>query len=156
MNVLGPAAAAVAEVLTVGNQALVQVAGEQRDAVGAGVVAEAVAGHADLAAAGGAEHVLIKPEPVLDLLVAGGLQTGEGNRHHGDSCGRTPVLAGGRGSMRRSAIPFIRLGFFLIALKQGPQGEQLQVPLLHQLQPGGFLPVTGPWHGGRKICLQTA
>ena len=36
--------------------------------------------------------------------------------------------------MTRSAIPFIRLGFFLIALKQGPQGEHLQVPLLHQVQ----------------------
>jgi hypothetical protein len=33
--------------------------------------------------------------------------------------------------MTRSSIPFIRLGFFLIALKQGPQGEHLQVPLLH-------------------------
>jgi hypothetical protein len=58
--------------------------------------------------------------------------------------------------------------FILIALKQGPQGEHLQVPLLHQLQPGGIgllgakqlhlgsiradgqviLPVTGPWYGG--------
>ena len=28
----------------------------------------------------------------------------------------------------------MRLGFFLIALKQGPQGEHLQVPLLHQVQ----------------------
>ena len=75
-----------------------------------------------------------------------------------------------------SAIPFIRLGFFLIALKQRPQGEHLQVPLLHQLQAGGIglhwakqlhlgcirtdwqgiLPVTGPWHGERKICPQTA
>jgi hypothetical protein len=36
--------------------------------------------------------------------------------------------------MTRSAIPFIRLGFFLIALKQWPQGEHLQVPLLHQVQ----------------------
>jgi hypothetical protein len=36
--------------------------------------------------------------------------------------------------MTRSAIPFIRLGFFLIALKQGPPGEHLQVPLLHQVQ----------------------
>ena len=36
--------------------------------------------------------------------------------------------------MTRSAIAFIRLGFFLIALKQGPQGEHLQVPLLHQVQ----------------------
>jgi len=38
--------------------------------------------------------VLIEPGPVLDCLVAGGLQTGEGDRHHGDSCGRTSVLAG--------------------------------------------------------------
>jgi hypothetical protein len=37
-----------------GDQALVQVAGEQRDAVRARVVAEEVAGHADLAAAAGA------------------------------------------------------------------------------------------------------
>ena len=36
--------------------------------------------------------------------------------------------------MTRSAIAFMRLGFFLIALKQGPQGEHLQVPLLHQVQ----------------------
>jgi len=84
MNVLGPAAAAMGEVLAVGDQPLVQLAGEQRDAVGAGVVAEEMAGHADLAAAAGTEHVLIKPGPLLDRLVAGGLQTGEGDRHHGD------------------------------------------------------------------------
>jgi hypothetical protein len=30
------------------------------------------------------EHSLIEPGPVLDRLVAGGLQTGEGDRHHGD------------------------------------------------------------------------
>jgi len=94
MQIFCPAAAAVAEVLAVGDQALMQVAGEQRDAVGAGVVAEEMAGHADLAAAGGAEHVLIKPGPIFDLLVAGGLQTGEGDRHHEDFCGRTSVLAG--------------------------------------------------------------
>jgi hypothetical protein len=76
---------------------------------------------------------LIEPGPIFDLLVAGGLQTGEGDRHHGDSCGRTPVLAGH-------------------ALWR--QGEQLQVPLLHQLQPGGILPVTGPWHGGRSAALR--
>jgi len=81
-------------VLAMGDQALVQVAGEQRDAVGAGVMPEKVAGHADLAAAAGEEHVLIELGPVLDCLVAGGLQTREGDRHHGDSCGRTPVLAG--------------------------------------------------------------
>jgi hypothetical protein len=59
-----------------------------------------VAGHADLTAATFSQHVLIEPGPVLDRLVAGGLQTGEGDRHHDDSCGRTPVLAGGRFAKR--------------------------------------------------------
>ena len=94
VQVFCPAAAAMGEVLTVGDQALVQVAGEQRDAVGARVVPEEVAGHADLAAPAGAEHVLIEPRPVLDRINAGGLQTGEGDRHHGDFIGRMPVLAG--------------------------------------------------------------
>ena len=102
MQVFRPAAAAVGEVLAVGNQALVQVAGEQRDAVRAGVVSEEMAGHADLAAAAFSEHVLIQPGPIFDLLVAGGLQTGEGDRHHGDSCGRTPVLAADAGRCRIS------------------------------------------------------
>jgi len=88
--VAGPTAHA-----TAGDQPLMQVAGEQRDAVGAGVVPEEMAGHADLAAAAGAEHVLIEPGPVLDRIKAGGLQTGEGDRHHGSPCGRTPVLAWG-------------------------------------------------------------
>jgi hypothetical protein len=82
-----PAAAAVCEVLAMGNQALVKVAGKQRDAVRAGVVPEAMTGHADLAAAACAEHVLIEPGPVFNRLVAGGLQTGEGDRNHGDSWG---------------------------------------------------------------------
>jgi len=38
VQVFGPAAAAVGEVLSMGNQPLVQVAGEQRDAVGSRVV----------------------------------------------------------------------------------------------------------------------
>ena len=94
MQVFCPAAAAVGEVLAMGDQALMQVAGEQGDAVGAWVVAEEMAGHADLAAAAGAQHGLIQLGPLLDLLVAGGLQTGEGDRHHGDFCGCTNVLAG--------------------------------------------------------------
>ena len=77
-----------------GNQPLMQVAGEQGDAVGARVVSEEMAGHADLAAAAVSEHLLIQPGPLLDLLVAVGLQTGKGDRHHGDYCGRTSVLAG--------------------------------------------------------------
>ncbi len=84
VQVFCPAAAAVGEVLAMGDQALMQMAGEQRDAVGAGVVPEEVAGQADLTAPAGAEHLLIKPGPVLDRLVAGGLQTGEGDWHHGD------------------------------------------------------------------------
>ena len=51
------------------------------------------------------------------------------------------ILVGDAGS----AIPVIRLGFFLIALKQGTQGEHFQVSLLHQLQPGGGgLDCSGP------------
>ncbi len=80
--------------LALGDQALVQVAGEQRDAVGAGVVAEEVAGHAHLTATAGAEHVLIELGPVFDCFASGGLQTGAGDRHHGDLYRRTPVLAG--------------------------------------------------------------
>jgi selenophosphate synthase len=99
MQIFCPAAAAVAEVHAMGNQPLMQVAGEQRDAVGAQVVAEAVAGHADLAAAAFSQHVLIEPGPIFNLLVAGWLQTGEGNRHHGNFCGHTPILAGGCGAM---------------------------------------------------------
>jgi hypothetical protein len=94
MQVFYPAAAAVGEVLAMGDQPLVQVAGEQGVAVGAWVVAEEMAGHADLAAAAFSQHVLIQPGLLLDLLVAGWLQTGKMDRHHGDYCGRTPVLAG--------------------------------------------------------------
>jgi hypothetical protein len=61
-----------------GDQALMQLAAEQGDDVGAGVVAEEMEGHEDLdsaaAAAAGAEHVLFKPGPVLDRINAGGLR----------------------------------------------------------------------------------
>jgi hypothetical protein len=55
-----------------GDQALIQLAAEQGDAVGAGVVAEEMAGHAELAAAAaaGAEHVLIELGLVLDRTLA--------------------------------------------------------------------------------------
>jgi len=48
------------KVLAVGNQPLMQVAGEQGEAVGTRVVAEEMAGHAYLAAAAGAQHGLIQ------------------------------------------------------------------------------------------------
>jgi len=73
VQVFCPAAAALGEVLATGDQPLVQMAGEQRDAVGAGVVPEEMAGHAGLAAAAGAEHVLIEPGPVFDRIKARGL-----------------------------------------------------------------------------------
>ncbi len=44
-----------------GGRSAGMVAGEQRDAVGAGVVAEEMAGHADLAAAAFSQHLLIQP-----------------------------------------------------------------------------------------------
>jgi hypothetical protein len=53
-----------------GDQALIQWAAEQGDAVGAGVVGEEPAGHVDLAAAAEAEHVLFEPGPVLDRINA--------------------------------------------------------------------------------------
>ena len=67
MQVFCPAAAAVDEVLAMGDQPLVKVAGEQRDAVRARVVAEQMASHANQAAPAEAEHVLIEPGPVLDV-----------------------------------------------------------------------------------------
>jgi len=73
MQVFCPAAAAVVEVLAMGDLALMQVAGEQGDAVGAGVVAEEMEGHAGLAATAGAEHLLIQPGPILNRLGSGGL-----------------------------------------------------------------------------------
>ena len=54
-----------------GEQALVQLAGEHRDAVHPGVVPEEVAGHADLAAAAAKEDLLIEIGPLLDGLLQG-------------------------------------------------------------------------------------
>jgi len=59
--------------LPMGDQPLVKVAGEQGDGVGAWVMAEEMAGHANLMAAARAEHLLIQPGPVLDRIHAGGL-----------------------------------------------------------------------------------
>jgi hypothetical protein len=65
-HVVRPALAAAGEVLALRDQALVQLAGEQRDAVDAGVVAKPVAGHADLAAAGLEQHALVEVGPLLN------------------------------------------------------------------------------------------
>ena len=78
-----------------GDQALVQLAGEYRDAVHSRVVPEPVAGHADLATAGLEQGALIEIGP----LVYGDIQpcaercrAGERVSHDSES-GRTPVLA---------------------------------------------------------------
>ena len=76
-----------------GDQAMVQLAGEQRDAVHSRVVPEPVAGHADLVAAGLEQYRLIEVGPLLDRLDAGGMQSQKRDRRHGDTCMRTPVLA---------------------------------------------------------------
>ncbi len=75
-----------------GQQALVQLAGEQGDAVHPGVVPEPVAGEANLAAAAGPEHNLIEVGPRLDgRFFPGGVRvpTGtagasRGSRHETD------------------------------------------------------------------------
>ncbi len=48
------------------DQSLVELTGEHRDAVDARVMPEPVAGHADLAAAGLEQHVLIEIGPLLN------------------------------------------------------------------------------------------
>ena len=74
VQVLRPAAAAIGEVVAIGDQALVQMACQLGDAVRAWVVPEEVAGHAHLSAPAGAQHRFIQPGPLLDRLLAGGPQ----------------------------------------------------------------------------------
>jgi len=104
VQVLHPAAAAVGEVLSLVDQALVQVAGEQRNAIGPRVVAKEMAGHADLVAAAGVEHLLIKPRPVPNRIKAGGLLPEDLHRHHGDCCGPS-LIAGVEDSVVSARCP---------------------------------------------------
>ena len=71
---VGPALATAGEVLAVGDQALMQLAGEQRDAADAGLVAEPVAGHADLAAAACSQHPLIEVGPAVAARADAGIR----------------------------------------------------------------------------------
>ena len=95
-----------------GDQGLMQMAGEQRYAVGSRVVAEEMAGHADLMAAAGVEHLLIEPRPVPNRLKARGVQPGDVQWHHGGFYGR-PHIAGVWGFCRlcpmHDAVPTMRL-----------------------------------------------
>jgi hypothetical protein len=52
-----------------GKQALVQLTGEQGNAVHPSVVAEEMAGEADLAAAAGHQHLLIEIGPLLAATI---------------------------------------------------------------------------------------
>jgi len=61
--------AAVGEVFPLAQQSLVQLTGENRDAVDPGVVAEEVAGEADLAAAAGQQHLFIEIGPLLVAVI---------------------------------------------------------------------------------------
>jgi hypothetical protein len=94
MQLLRPTAAAVGEVLAMGDQALVQVAARHRDAVGPGVVAEEVAGYARLAAAARDQHRLIEPRPVFQEHLTGRVSRGGRNRGHGDLSMRGLYLQG--------------------------------------------------------------
>ena len=65
-----------------GQQALVQLAGQQRNAGHTGVVAEPMTGEADLAAATGHQDLLIEIGPLLDGVLTGSLRPGaRGERH---------------------------------------------------------------------------
>ena len=68
-HVVGPALAAADQVLALGKQPLVQLTGEQRDALGSGVMSEPVARHADLSAPARAQHALIEVRPGLALAL---------------------------------------------------------------------------------------
>ncbi len=76
-----------------GQQALVQLAGEHRGAVHPSVVAKPVAGQADLAAAGGHQYLLIEVGPLLEAAIVCGRDV------------RRPGAAGaGRGSSHGDTI----------------------------------------------------
>ena len=82
MQLLGPVRAAAGQVLSMSDQALVEVAGEHGDAISTGMVPKEMAGETDRTAAAGLQLLLIKLRPVLQRLVAGWLDAGEGNRDH--------------------------------------------------------------------------
>jgi len=67
---IGPTLAATSEVLPLADQALMQLAGERRDAAHPGVMTKPMAGHTDLAAAAGAQHRIVQIGPRLNGLQA--------------------------------------------------------------------------------------
>jgi len=95
MQILRPAAAAMGEVVAMGHQPLMQMAGQLGDAVGPWVMPEEVAGHADLPAAGFHQGALIEVRPLFDRgFESGGQGRWPGERDaHEPLQMRTPVLA---------------------------------------------------------------
>ena len=79
-EILGPAGATVGEVIAVTDQAFVQLAGEQWNAVHTSVVAEPMAGDAHLAAPAGQQDFLVEVRPSVhrDLAGSGGTIQGRG------------------------------------------------------------------------------
>ena len=61
VQILRPAVAAMGEVIAMGDQALMQMAGQLRNALGPRVVPEEVAGHTDFSATAAAQHRPIEP-----------------------------------------------------------------------------------------------
>jgi hypothetical protein len=109
-HVIGPALAAAGQVLAMGEQALVQLASEHRDAVHSRVVPKPVAGHADLAAAGFEQGALIEVGPLLDRGPkprGQGRRPGERDAHEPPQM-RTPVLARVRAVGCRGPMGWIR------------------------------------------------
>ena len=96
-HVIGPTLAAAGEVLPMGQQTLVQLAGEQGDAIHPGVVAEEGAGEADLVAAAGLQHHLIEVGPLLGAALGRQRKLDS----HDNVSRRTPVLA----SLKRAVAP---------------------------------------------------
>lgn len=65
-----------------GDQPLVQMAGQQGDALGRRMVAKEMAGEAHLVAAAGSQQRPLQPRPFLHRLLAGGRDAGQGDRDH--------------------------------------------------------------------------
>jgi len=100
-----PLSTPLAQMLTLGNQTLVNRASQHGDAVFAHLIAEVLAGNADGTRAGGAQNIQIQVVPLLSSRGGGG--TGDGHT----SKARTPVLVAfsagvkPQGSAKRSNFP---------------------------------------------------
>ena len=115
------------QMLPLADQALVQLAGELRDAGHPRLVPEPVAGHADLAAATGDQHAVIEIGPALP-----GLGSNRRNRDHENPM--RAYVCTSRGALGcRGPEPYRALICSLLALSDLPaglSGRSLAAPLL--------------------------